>query len=66
MILLDKSWKVKTTVCWGKRDRWLDFEGVEDFCNDSSHKLLEIPSVSTFSLMHGHTLRSFNHAIVCP
>ncbi|KAH7518196.1 hypothetical protein FEM48_Zijuj09G0145900 [Ziziphus jujuba var. spinosa] len=43
-ILQDKSWKVKTTVCWGKRDRWLAFDGVEDFCKDSSHKLLEIPS----------------------
>ncbi|XP_048337191.2 uncharacterized protein LOC107413753 isoform X2 [Ziziphus jujuba] len=48
MILQDKSWKVKTTVCWGKRDRWLAFDGVEDFCKDSSHKLLEIPSVLGF------------------
>ncbi|KAL5562248.1 hypothetical protein UlMin_031995 [Ulmus minor] len=42
--LLDKSWKIKTTVCWGKRDRWLTFDGVEDFCKDSNLKLIEIPT----------------------
>lgn len=47
MMLLDKSWKVRTTVCWGKRDRWLAFDGVEDFCKDSSHELIEIPTVPT-------------------
>ncbi|PON75146.1 Alpha/beta hydrolase fold [Parasponia andersonii] len=43
-VLLDKSWKVKTTVCWGQRDRWLTFDGVEDFCKDSQQKLIEIPN----------------------
>ena len=44
-ILLDKNWKVKTTVCWGERDRWLTFDGVEDFCKDSKQKLITIPNV---------------------
>ncbi|KAF4371835.1 hypothetical protein F8388_009226 [Cannabis sativa] len=43
-ILLDKSWKVQTTVCWGERDRWLNFDGVEDFCKESQQKLIQIPN----------------------
>lgn len=43
-ILLDKSWNVKTTVCWGQRDRWLTFDGVEDFCKDSKQELIQIPN----------------------
>ncbi|KAK9222829.1 hypothetical protein WN944_011269 [Citrus x changshan-huyou] len=42
-ILMDKSWKIPTTVCWGQRDRWLNYDGVEDFCNDSNHELIELP-----------------------
>ncbi|KAL6209060.1 hypothetical protein ACLB2K_020003 [Fragaria x ananassa] len=42
-ILTDENWKVPTTICWGKRDRWLTYDGVEDFCKDSKHKLIEIP-----------------------
>ncbi|GAA0156577.1 hypothetical protein Leryth_014331 [Lithospermum erythrorhizon] len=42
-ILMDKSFKVRTTICWGQRDRWLDFEGVEDFCKESKHNLVELP-----------------------
>ncbi|KAJ6401561.1 hypothetical protein OIU84_016878 [Salix udensis] len=41
--LLDENWKVKTTVCWGRRDRWLSYDGVEDFLNNSKHKLIELP-----------------------
>jgi hypothetical protein len=44
-ILTDKDWKVKTTVFWGQRDRWLSYDGVEDFCKDSNHKLVELPLV---------------------
>lgn len=43
-ILLDKSWKVKTTVCWGQRDRWLTFDGVENFCKNSKQELIQIPN----------------------
>ncbi|KAK9281336.1 hypothetical protein L1049_004235 [Liquidambar formosana] len=43
-ILMDEKWKVKTTVCWGQRDRWLSYDGVEDFCKDSNHKLVELPT----------------------
>ncbi|KAJ0112919.1 hypothetical protein Patl1_03150 [Pistacia atlantica] len=42
-ILMDKSWKVQTIVCWGQRDCWLNYGGVEDFCKDSNHKLIELP-----------------------
>ncbi|KAF7825901.1 putative hydrolase isoform X1 [Senna tora] len=42
-ILKDKNWKVRTTICWGQRDRWLSFDGVEDFCKDSNHTLIEVP-----------------------
>ncbi|XP_050365514.1 uncharacterized hydrolase YNR064C [Argentina anserina] len=42
-ILTDENWKVPTTICWGKRDRWLTYDGVEDFCKDSRHRLIEIP-----------------------
>ncbi|GMY33790.1 haloalkane dehalogenase [Fagus crenata] len=43
MILTDKNWNVQTTVFWGQRDRWLSYDGVEDFCKDSNHKLVELP-----------------------
>ncbi|KAK6141779.1 hypothetical protein DH2020_024478 [Rehmannia glutinosa] len=42
-ILMDEKWKVETTVCWGQRDRWLSFEGVEDFCKESNHQLITLP-----------------------
>ncbi|KAK2352676.1 alpha/beta-Hydrolases superfamily protein [Trifolium repens] len=42
-ILNDKSWNVRTTICWGLRDRWLSYDGVEDFCKGSNHKLIEVP-----------------------
>ncbi|GKA34696.1 uncharacterized hydrolase [Tanacetum coccineum] len=42
-ILMDDDWKVKTSICWGQRDRWLDYDGVEDFCKASKHRLVELP-----------------------
>ncbi|KAG6415505.1 hypothetical protein SASPL_122917 [Salvia splendens] len=42
-ILGDETWKVRTCVCWGERDRWLSFEGVEDFCRESNHQLIKVP-----------------------
>ncbi|XP_019449451.1 PREDICTED: uncharacterized hydrolase YNR064C isoform X3 [Lupinus angustifolius] len=42
-ILRDKNWKVRTAICWGQRDRWLSYDGVQDFCKDSNHALIEVP-----------------------
>ncbi|XP_073219493.1 uncharacterized protein [Cicer arietinum] len=42
-ILKDKSCNVRTTICWGQRDRWLSYDGVEDFCKDSNHTLIQVP-----------------------
>uniref|UniRef100_A0A0E0FXP1 AB hydrolase-1 domain-containing protein n=1 Tax=Oryza nivara TaxID=4536 RepID=A0A0E0FXP1_ORYNI len=42
-ILSSDSWKTKTTVCWGLRDRWLNYDGVEDFCGSANYKILELP-----------------------
>ncbi|KAL2935703.1 Epoxide hydrolase 3 [Bienertia sinuspersici] len=42
-ILTNKDWKVRTTLCWGQRDRWLNYDGVEEFCKESNHKLVELP-----------------------
>ncbi|XP_072965107.1 uncharacterized hydrolase YNR064C [Typha angustifolia] len=42
-ILSSDSWKVQTTICWGMRDRWLSYNGIEDFCKSSNHKLVELP-----------------------
>lgn len=47
-ILTDDDWKVKTSICWGQRDRWLDYDGVEDFCKAAKHRLVELPMVPTF------------------
>lgn len=44
-ILRSNSWKTKTTVCWGKRDRWLSFDGVEDFFGSLNQKIVELPMV---------------------
>ncbi|GMP48700.1 hypothetical protein CsSME_00015966 [Camellia sinensis var. sinensis] len=46
-ILMDKNWGVPTTICWGQRDRWLTYDGVEDFCEISKHRLIELPMVLT-------------------
>ena len=58
-ILMDKDWKVQTTICWGERDRWLSYDGVEDFCKRSNHKLLKLPMVPTV-LTHLHLLGNIN------
>ncbi|CAN6462794.1 unnamed protein product [Victoria cruziana] len=42
--LRSQTWGVDTTICWGLRDRWLNYEGIQDFCRDSNHKLVELPS----------------------
>ncbi|XP_020525497.1 uncharacterized protein LOC18438190 isoform X1 [Amborella trichopoda] len=42
-ILSSQTWMVNTTICWGRRDRWLSYDGVQDFCNLSNHKLVELP-----------------------
>ncbi|XP_010532928.1 PREDICTED: uncharacterized protein LOC104808813 [Tarenaya hassleriana] len=41
--LMDKDWKIPVTVCWGQRDRWLSYDGVEEFCKSSGHKLVQVP-----------------------
>ena len=46
-ILEDKNWKVQTAIFWGQRDRWLSFDGVEDFCKDTKHTLVQVPTVKT-------------------
>ncbi|PWZ31319.1 hypothetical protein Zm00014a_018955 [Zea mays] len=42
-ILRSSSWKTKTTVCWGMRDRWLSYDGVEDFFGGLNQKIVELP-----------------------
>eukprot|EP00262_Sarcandra_glabra_P000088 TRINITY_DN10119_c0_g1_i1.p1 TRINITY_DN10119_c0_g1~~TRINITY_DN10119_c0_g1_i1.p1 ORF type:complete len:410 (+),score=67.85 TRINITY_DN10119_c0_g1_i1:40-1230(+) len=42
-ILSSETWKIPTTICWGQRDRWLSYDGVEDFCKGLNHKLVELP-----------------------
>ena len=44
--------------CWGRRDRWLSYDGVEDFLNNSKHKLIELPMVETL-LFSGKSQNSF-------
>lgn len=53
MILTNKSWKINTTICWGLRDRWLSYDGVEDFCKASNHKLVQLPMVCSLSFYDG-------------
>ena len=54
---MDKDWKVQTKICWGERDRWLSYDGVEDFCKGSNHKLLKLPMVPTV-LTYSHLFRN--------
>ncbi|XP_031407865.1 uncharacterized hydrolase YNR064C isoform X4 [Punica granatum] len=42
-ILSDKNWEVPTTVCWGQRDRWLSYDGVDSFVKDSNIQMVELP-----------------------
>ncbi|CAN1346061.1 Cis-3-alkyl-4-alkyloxetan-2-one decarboxylase [Linum perenne] len=42
-MILDNNWGVQTTVCWGRRDRWLSFDGVEELLEGSRIKLVELP-----------------------
>jgi len=44
-ILRSNSWKTNTTVCWGMRDRWLSYDGVEDFFGGLNQKIVELPMV---------------------
>ncbi|KAG0488164.1 hypothetical protein HPP92_006975 [Vanilla planifolia] len=41
--LVSSSWRINTTVCWGLRDRWLSYDGVEDLCKTLDLKLVELP-----------------------
>ncbi|KAJ0972596.1 hypothetical protein J5N97_020555 [Dioscorea zingiberensis] len=41
--LNSETWTIPTTICWGMRDRWLSYDGVEDFCKISNFKLVELP-----------------------
>ncbi|WOL04399.1 hypothetical protein Cni_G13120 [Canna indica] len=41
--LASETWKIRTTICWGVRDRWLSYDGVEEVCKASNHKLVELP-----------------------
>ncbi|PIA29843.1 hypothetical protein AQUCO_05800130v1 [Aquilegia coerulea] len=43
-ILSSEDWKVQTTVCWGQRDRWLMYDGVQKFCKDLGYKFVDLPS----------------------
>ncbi|XP_047252246.1 uncharacterized protein LOC107841288 [Capsicum annuum] len=49
-ILMDNKWSIQPAVCWGQRYRWLSFDGVQDFCKESKHQLVELPMVMT--LLH--------------
>ncbi|XP_071936855.1 uncharacterized protein [Coffea arabica] len=42
-ILMDENWQVNTTIIWGERDRWLSYNGVEEFCIESKHRLIRLP-----------------------
>lgn len=44
-ILESGSWKTKTTICWGMRDRWLSYDGVEEFFGGLNQKIVELPMV---------------------
>lgn len=48
---MDKDWKIPTTVCWGQRDKWLSYQGVEEFCKSSGHNLVELPMVPDYFLV---------------
>lgn len=49
---MDESWKIRTTIFWGERDRWLSFDGVEEFCKESKHRLVTLPMVSQDLFSH--------------
>ncbi|KAK9138947.1 hypothetical protein Sjap_009541 [Stephania japonica] len=40
--LSSETWEVRTTICWGQRDCWLGYEGIDDFCKEFNHKLVEL------------------------
>ncbi|XP_042421039.1 cis-3-alkyl-4-alkyloxetan-2-one decarboxylase-like isoform X1 [Zingiber officinale] len=61
--LSSETWEISTTICWGMRDRWLSYDGVEEFCKASNHKLVQLP-------MAGHhvqedTGRELDHTMTC-
>lgn len=51
---MDKDWKIPTTVCWGQRDKWLSYQGVEEFCKSSGHNLVELPMVQSIISLCAH------------
>ncbi|XP_051134408.1 uncharacterized protein LOC127253723 isoform X2 [Andrographis paniculata] len=42
--LRNESWKVQTVIGWGLRDRWMSFDGVEEFCRESKLRLITLPT----------------------
>ncbi|XP_027092265.1 uncharacterized protein [Coffea arabica] len=48
-ILMDENWQVKTTIIWGERDRWLSYNGVQEFCIESKHRLIRLPMVISYN-----------------
>lgn len=42
-ILSNKEWKVPTSIIWGMRDRWLKYDGVEEFANFAKHEVIQLP-----------------------
>lgn len=41
--LSKKEWKVPTSIIWGMRDRWLKYDGVEEFAQYAKHELIQLP-----------------------
>ncbi|XP_057864810.1 uncharacterized hydrolase YNR064C isoform X2 [Cryptomeria japonica] len=41
-ILASKEWKVSTTIIWGMRDRWLNYDGVEKYMKSTNHELIQL------------------------
>ncbi|KAH9299219.1 hypothetical protein KI387_030901, partial [Taxus chinensis] len=42
-ILSSEEWKVPTTIIWGMRDRWFNYDGVEEFAKSTKHNLIQLP-----------------------
>lgn len=76
MILKDQNWKVKTTIFWGERDRWLSYDGVEDFCkrvraqtcqhSSSKHTFFELVPLSgtNFQVLNLFTYQERKYNII--
>lgn len=63
-ILSPTSWKKPVSILWGLKDRWLDFNGVENFAKTINARLVQLPQVHTLDFPYCWHNNSFSWSYI--